>query len=58
MRALVFLDEAIADLQEIVRYIAGASGSLAAVERFAARVVAQCERLARLRIQLGRPRPE
>ena len=58
MPRLVFTHAAQTDLVEIADYIENASGSLATAERFTAKLVAKCERLARLPGILGRPRSE
>ena len=58
MRRLILRAAARRDLADIVSFIAEASGHVDAGERFADRLVAQCERLALLPGTLGRPRPE
>lgn len=58
MRQLRFTPAAELDLIQIFDYVADASGSAEIARRFAAAIVAQCYKLARLPSTLGRPRPE
>ena len=58
MPLLVFRSAASRDLASISDYIEQESGSLATAEAFTDKIVAYCEKLARLPTVLGRPRPE
>jgi len=55
---LVFTHAAQLNLIEIADYIEGRSGSTETAERFCNKLIAKCRRLARLPVQMGRPRPE
>ena len=58
MPRLVFTHAAQLNLIEIADYIEGRSGSTETAERFCNKLIAKCRRLARLPVQMGRPRPE
>jgi plasmid stabilization system protein ParE len=55
---LVFRSAALRDLASISDHIERESGSLATAEAFTEKIIAYCEKLARLPTVLGRPRPE
>jgi toxin ParE1/3/4 len=55
---LVFTHAAQVNLIQIAEYIEGRSGSAPAAERFCNRLIAKCQRPARFRGLMGRPRPE
>ena len=58
MRRLNILDAAKDDLTGIASAIAESSGSVVVAERFIAKIITKCSRMALLRTLLGRPRPE
>ena len=58
MPRLVFTHAAQLNLIEIADYIEGRSGSTETAERFCNKLIAKRRRLARLPVQMGRPRPE
>ena len=58
MRRTVYLSSVRSDLAQILAYVSEQSGSVSFAERFAARLRAQCQKLASLPGELGRPRPD
>lgn len=58
MRQLVYLAAARRDIAEITAHIEDRSASREAAEAFIDKITDYCEKIARLRTLLGRPRPE
>ena len=58
MATLRYTDAALDDIASIATYVAKASGSIRAGERFADQIFDRCERLAGLPGNLGRLQPE
>ena len=58
MTQLVYLAAARQDIADIAAYIEQRSDSREAAEAFIDKITEHCEKIARLRTRLGRPRPE